>query len=449
MNFDTIKAIFQRFFDNFKHPESLDDSVKEFLNAIENGRNKTYQKVLTQVKVFEGSWITQVEEGMKSIDEIVRNPRNFIRDDEYIVPIELVRKTTRDSVKHLTMNTRYIKDVTESGDVIPEKLLNKFKEEDLAIYENRFVKSLIDKLIVFMEKRYNLIKKMIGVDFVSHFQMESSFDYDDSEIEYVLSISQKRETSMMEVEIKNFELVERIERIRRELMSYRNTTFMEQLLRARPVYPPIQKTNILTKDPDYKACYELWHFLDEFENISYDSEIYEKEVPFHSEYIEELKKIVLFNYLVVTSKVDARDKFFNENQQLIKSLSNQMAVTELEEAIRNNEIDRKDMIYSELIKELNEGYLKKVTITSAEDVRAELESFTSDELKQSLEVLNGVIGELNAEEMEEETLHSIRRRLKKMEEKTLINKEFIEEVLRKHEYILDNIEKVKLLVEDD
>src|SRR5690554_7321458 len=114
MNFDTIKAIFQRFFDNLKHPETLDDSVKEFLNAIENGRNKTYQKVLTQVKVFEGSWITQVEEGLKSIDEIVRNPRNFIRDDEFIVPIELVRKTTRDSVKHLTMNTRYIKDVTDS-----------------------------------------------------------------------------------------------------------------------------------------------------------------------------------------------------------------------------------------------------------------------------------------------------------------------------------------------
>ena len=449
MNFDTIKAIFQRFFDNLKHPESLDDSVKEFLNAIENGRNKTYQKVLTQVKVFEGKWILEIEEGLKSIDEIVRNPRNFIKDDEFIVPVELVRKTTRDSVKHLTMNTRYIKDINEQGDVIPEKLLNKFKEEEYAIYENRFVKSLIDKLTIFMEKRYNLIKKMIGVDFVSHFQMESSFDYDDSEIEYVLSISQKREATLMEVEIKNFELVERIERIRRELMSYRNTSFMDQLYKSRPVYPPIQKTNILTKDPYYKKCYELWHFLDDFENISYDSEIYEKEVPFHSEYIEELKKIVLFNYLVVTSKVDAKDRFFNENQKLLKSLTSQMAVSELEEAIRNNEIDRKDMIYSEIVKELNEGYLKKVTVTSAEDLRDELESFTSNELKGALDTLNGVIAELNAEEIEEETLTSIRRRLRKMEEKTLVNKEFIEEILRKHEYILDNIEKVKLIVEEE
>ena len=126
-----------------------------------------------------------------------------------------------------------------------------------------------------------------------------------------------------------------------------------------------------------------------------------------------------------------------------------MAVSELEEAIRNNEIDRKDMIYSELVKELNEGYLKKVTVTSAEDLRDELESFSSNELKSALDTLNGVIAELNAEEIEEETLTSIRRRLRKMEEKTLVNKEFIEEILRKHEYILDNIEKVKLIVEEE
>ena len=56
------------------------------------------------------------------------------------------QKVDSQSIKHLSVNSAIIKDVTEDGDVVPHKILTPYSEEDIAIYENRFIKSLIEKL---------------------------------------------------------------------------------------------------------------------------------------------------------------------------------------------------------------------------------------------------------------------------------------------------------------
>ena len=72
--------------------------------------------------------------------------RNIITEEE-IVKIELIKKVSVVSIKHLAKNTNLISEWDqETGDVTPSKILNAYKEENFVTYENRFLFSLV-KLI--------------------------------------------------------------------------------------------------------------------------------------------------------------------------------------------------------------------------------------------------------------------------------------------------------------
>jgi predicted component of viral defense system (DUF524 family) len=58
----------------------------------------------------------------------------------------------------LAEHTEFVRSVDAKGNVTPERILSISTEEDVQIYENRFVMTLIKKLIIFIEKRYNFIK---------------------------------------------------------------------------------------------------------------------------------------------------------------------------------------------------------------------------------------------------------------------------------------------------
>lgn len=51
-----------------------------------------------------------MEETVPYIDNILRNPNRFIVNEEEIVKIELARKITVESIKHLSKNTNLIQD---------------------------------------------------------------------------------------------------------------------------------------------------------------------------------------------------------------------------------------------------------------------------------------------------------------------------------------------------
>ena len=90
-------------------------------------------------KVSDTSWIDMVEECIPYLDNIIRNPRRFIVQEENIVPIEKAKVVTEESIRHLAQNTNLIQEVHEDGTVIPLKLLNVYREETIDLYENRFI----------------------------------------------------------------------------------------------------------------------------------------------------------------------------------------------------------------------------------------------------------------------------------------------------------------------
>ena len=133
------------------YEQSDDNKNKDFYENINSNLRvvTNYDKTSTN---FE--WLDIMEDTIRYLDNILRNPNRFIINEEDIVKIELARRVTVESIKHLSKNTNLIQDIDKkTGDVKPSKILNINKEESFNTYENRFIYSLIKNMRMFIEKK--------------------------------------------------------------------------------------------------------------------------------------------------------------------------------------------------------------------------------------------------------------------------------------------------------
>ena len=121
-----------------------------FLNSYQSGNRTVYQKNISETKKFDIEWVTTIESFYPSIDKITRDPRSHIRYDEDIIEVERAKKTSSRSIRHLAANTHLIRDIDSDLNVTPRKILVENPEQDYAVYENRFVASLIKRLFFFV-----------------------------------------------------------------------------------------------------------------------------------------------------------------------------------------------------------------------------------------------------------------------------------------------------------
>ena len=91
-------------------------------------------------------WVEKIEAALPSLDIIVRRPTVAIEDVEEVLPIELTRRVSEKSIKHLARHTNLIREV-DGDEVTPSHLLNVFREETLLTYENRFINTLLHQLL--------------------------------------------------------------------------------------------------------------------------------------------------------------------------------------------------------------------------------------------------------------------------------------------------------------
>ena len=121
---------------------------------------------------YDYEWLERIEEALPYIDNILRNPKRFIINEEEIVKVEQSKKTTVESIIHLTQHTNFIQEYNEdTNEVKPSKVLNINKDESLDTYENRFIYTLIENLRLFYQTRC----KESGLN--SLFQDKKYFNY--------------------------------------------------------------------------------------------------------------------------------------------------------------------------------------------------------------------------------------------------------------------------------
>ena len=297
---DTINELYSKYTEGVEYALEDDKYFQYLFEMIQAGDNTLEQKNRILHKVVDERWLTVVEEGIEAIFNIVDKPRRFITTSEEVVPVALAKKITADSVRHLSQNTQFIT-TNETGEIMPTRILNVTTEESYDLYENRFVYHLIQRLFAFVDKRTDVIFWSTGDETCNVMRMESKVDDAYEEISYKVEMTIKNRQSLVENDNDNMDIFKRIDRVRRMSRTLRSSSFCEIMNGCAKVHSPIQRTNLMMKDPDYRKCYQLWQFIEGYDEVGYSIEEQDSTLQFDEEYLLQMYINMITNYTVFKS----------------------------------------------------------------------------------------------------------------------------------------------------
>ncbi|MBE7064919.1 MAG: DUF2357 domain-containing protein [Ruminococcaceae bacterium] len=299
-DFETFYDIYKDYFISLMKNE---DFYQHFINMAQGGKSEVSFMHRFVNKQIDVAWVEAIEECIIPLDTIIRNPRRFIAQEEEIIPIELARKITTDSIKHLAQHTNMIAKV-EDGNVTPNRILNIFKEESFETYENRFIYTLLLNIQYFIDKRLGAMKSGATGENVSSICFKDEFSNGKEKVRYSFELSTvspafKMNLSDIHMDTSKMDLFERVERIRKILFDFQNSALMKSLSGCALVRPPIMRTNVLQKDPNFKKAKELWDFIDTYRGAGFNIEVTERDEIPDQGYIDDIYDIMAVNYALL------------------------------------------------------------------------------------------------------------------------------------------------------
>ena len=308
---ETINDLYLKYAEGVGESLESDRYFQYLFEMVQAGDNTLQQKNRILHKVVDERWIGTIEEGIDAIYNIIDKPRRFVTTKEEVVPVALARKITADSVRHLSMNTQFIAS-DEDGEIQPTRILNVSTEESYDLYENRFVYHLIQRLFTFVDKRTDVIFWSTGDETCNTMSMESKVDDAYEEISYKIEMTIKNRQSYAENDSDHMEVFKRIDRLRRMVRNLRSSSFCELMAGCAMVRSPIQRTNLMMKDPSYRTCYKLWQFIESYDEVGYTIEEQDSALEFDEEYLLQMYTNLITNYTVFKSLLEADPRRMTE-----------------------------------------------------------------------------------------------------------------------------------------
>lgn len=308
---NTINDLYSKYTNRVERTLENDRYFQYLYEMVQAGNNTLQQKNRILHKVVDERWLTVVEEGVQAIFNIVDKPRRFIATTEEVVPVALAKKITSESVRHLSQNTQFI-NMNPAGEIQPTHVLNVTTEESFDLYENRFVYHLIQRLFTFVDKRTDVIFWSTGDETCNTMSMESKVDDAYEEISYKVEMTIKNRQSYVENDTDNMDVFKRIDRVRRMSRTLRSSAFCDIMSGCAKVHSPIQRTNLMMKDPDYRTCYKLWQFIENYDEVGYTIEAQDTALEFDEEYLVQMYINMITNYTVFKSLLESDPRKMKE-----------------------------------------------------------------------------------------------------------------------------------------
>lgn len=235
------------------------NNSKEFLNKV----NSKLMMDINKSRIVENDeWIDMVEFTIPYIEKALIKQIKQIVTEEEIIKIELIKKVTVESVKHLSKNVNFVDQYDQkTGEVIPKKILNAYKEETFMTYENRFLYTLIGLIEDFIYLREK--------DSDSQYKGKNS-----KKATYHAEAKLKREKVKIDFDYskeittsakKSSETAERIKELKKSLKMLKSTELYQILDSKRIILvkAPLKMTNVLLKNVNFQYAVKLWNYLSE------------------------------------------------------------------------------------------------------------------------------------------------------------------------------------------
>ena len=268
---------FDQYYRSYKYMQKhlATDFTANYLttNMEDNDKGNDVLSGKLHEKVIDMEWVTAIEDTIPYIERAIDEQRRFIIENNEIYRIDKAKIINKDSVKHLIQHTNFIDNIDENGRVTPNKVLTIEREDSFETYENRFLITLIETAMNFVSDKY---RKMIDAptDTYNKVEMERDLVLNNQHVTFKMEYSNEvKDAQADDLDIKDFEKLsdfDRVRRIREKLNSFLNTDMMQALKKCIRVKPPINRTNLMTKNPNYKAGLDLFTYLGAYNKPGYE-----------------------------------------------------------------------------------------------------------------------------------------------------------------------------------
>ena len=249
----------------------MDIDIKQLTEDQENEKELFIDKVdsrlileLNRNQILEDTdWIDMVIEVSPHLTKAFDKWMKQIVTEEEVIKMELIKKISVESIKHLSKHVNLVTDFDEeTGEVLPSYLLNAYKEENFVTYENRFLYSLVKLIDDFIYLRTEAEEKNSpkyrgrnhqravyeGSTKINKERVKLKFEYTSEAIE--------EQDKTKEIEDKIAELKKGMALIKAtELYKFLDTK------RFPLVKNPLKMTNVLLKNVHFQYCVKLWGYL--------------------------------------------------------------------------------------------------------------------------------------------------------------------------------------------
>ena len=403
--------VYYRAFKNYRN-ETL--NVKECVkdrNLVKDANIELDKLTSTKyLCLIDEEWVKKIEEGLEFVQKAIEEGRQFIRTNSEVVPIEKVKKVSRESVEHLAKHSDLITHVPENpeDDLIPDQILMVEKLTDYAVYENRFLYLLLVYLINFIDFRLDKIEKLRAT-YLGEFSIDKTIKTKGVNFDVKISLKENRTNNPYPlIDTKADALIRRVNDCKQIVNALLNTELMVEVSKSPMIKPPITKTNVLKMNNNFKRSLALYEYVASYKGEGFTSEEITREYhPFVEDKGEDVAELVNLTEFVSY-------KYGNEISSLLESEFQREELRRKEEEAKRivEQIRRLKKRVAESGKSMEEYMLmlenrNKVLESAEEDLikaKAKIVELNEkiDELTAQKDLLNQQIIELNKKIQQQE-----------------------------------------------
>ena len=242
-----MNASLERFYRQFTEQYG---TVSQVLDAIADKSFRLF--IPTPASEDQPGTIERIKKTLPHIANVVRKPYVTLRTDMTQVRAERAGVLSPAGIRATISDGRIWK--RRGDEVRPEYVYATTHEDDCNSYENRLVKTLIDRLIRFMRVPLRTAKESIPSLYAAYFQL--------SHLNKLDFMKFMRTDTFQQAKAQTYEDFAALLQLKTRIGTFRQSNFYKTMDKYPAFTGSPELTNLLTHNEDYRRCAELWNFLD-------------------------------------------------------------------------------------------------------------------------------------------------------------------------------------------
>jgi hypothetical protein len=232
------------------------------LDAVASGNLKLYaEEQSAEIKDI-SNILEKIKIAYDAFKRICERPKSHLRAVNEVRPIDTVKRVGHESIPYLASHSEDWLARTASG-LKPARLFARVEDDNMQIYENRFVKTAIDLIGSFLKRSRDELKdkKSQICSIMNGGVQTNGFGFDAGFARAVAELTQQSDDRNDDRQ-KQFELADKLYEKATDLWKkYRDlhrSRLYKVLRKVKAVTNPPNETNILMLDKNYHVVFRLW-----------------------------------------------------------------------------------------------------------------------------------------------------------------------------------------------